>query len=348
MINSRIIHILLGMILLTSVEASTQETSHLVLIGIDGFSSRALQHSDMPTVRLLIEQGSSTLSKRSVLPSSSAPNWASMFMGVPTEIHGYTQWGSKSPEIPSYYTYENNIFPTIFQILREHKPNINQGYAYEWEGMKYLADTLSFDFHQVARDYLTNKTLLADIACEYIEKNKPGMMAIIFASPDDIGHKYGFESMEYYQELNHIDSEIARIIQSYKRVGIAGETVFIISSDHGGINNGHGGITLEELETPFIIVGNKIKENYEIDGLMMQYDVAPTIAEIFGIDIPDIWRGKSIYNQIYSESSASSFELKEGTYPEIYSHQFYDIQGNKYRNKPSQGIVIEQIIYTVR
>lgn len=58
--------------------------------------------------------GCYTLHSRSVLPSSSAINWASMFMGVGTELHGYTTWGSKTPEIPSREVNERGIAPTIF------------------------------------------------------------------------------------------------------------------------------------------------------------------------------------------------------------------------------------------
>jgi predicted AlkP superfamily phosphohydrolase/phosphomutase len=38
----------------------------------------------------MMENGSYTLKMRSVLPSSSAVNWASMFMGAGPELHGYT------------------------------------------------------------------------------------------------------------------------------------------------------------------------------------------------------------------------------------------------------------------
>ena len=55
----------------------------------------------MPTVKGLMAKGCYTLQKRTVLPSSSAVNWASMFMGAGPELHGYTQWGSRTPELPS-------------------------------------------------------------------------------------------------------------------------------------------------------------------------------------------------------------------------------------------------------
>ena len=73
----------------------------------------------MPNIKRLMQGVAYTLKKRAVLPSLSAVNWASMFMGAGPELHGYTEWGSKTPELPSRVVTENNIFPTIFGLLRK-------------------------------------------------------------------------------------------------------------------------------------------------------------------------------------------------------------------------------------
>ena len=74
------------------------KAKHVVLIGLDGWGAYSLPKADMPNVKKLMEDGAYTLKKRSALPSSSAINWASMFMGAGPELHGYTEWGSKTPE----------------------------------------------------------------------------------------------------------------------------------------------------------------------------------------------------------------------------------------------------------
>ena len=57
---------------------------HVILIGFDGLSAHCLNNgADMPTFRKMMAEGASTLENRSILPSSSACNWASMFMGAP-------------------------------------------------------------------------------------------------------------------------------------------------------------------------------------------------------------------------------------------------------------------------
>lgn len=83
-------------------KAAKPIAQHVVLIGVDGWGAYSVPKAhDIPNIKYFMENGCYTLTDRSVLPSSSAINWASMFMGVPTEMHGYTQWNSQRPEIPS-------------------------------------------------------------------------------------------------------------------------------------------------------------------------------------------------------------------------------------------------------
>ena len=72
------------------------------------------------------------------------------------------------------------------------------------------------------------------------------------------------------------------------------ETIFIVTSDHGGINKGHGGKTMLEMETPFIISGNNIRKGHEIQASMMQFDVAATVSAIFKLKQPQVWIGRPI------------------------------------------------------
>ena len=51
---------------------------HIVLVGFDGLSSYSLNNgAEMPQFRSMMQDGCYTLENRSVLPSSSAVNWAS-------------------------------------------------------------------------------------------------------------------------------------------------------------------------------------------------------------------------------------------------------------------------------
>ena len=68
--------------------------------------------------------------------------------------------------------------------------------------------------------------------------------------------------------------------------------VIILTADHGGKGTGHGGFTLEELETPFVVAGKGIKEGYEFTLPMMIYDTPAIVADLLGLKIPADWRGR--------------------------------------------------------
>lgn len=271
---------------------AAEKAKHVVLIGLDGWGAYSVSKAEIPNIRKMMNEGCYTLKKRSALPSSSAINWASMFMGAGPELHGYTQWGSKVPELPSREVTENGIFPTIFYLLHKARPEAEIGCLYEWEGIKYLADTLALDYHAQAPDYNKHPEALCGMAEKYIKEKTPVLLAVCFDNPDHVGHAAGHDTPEYYAKLNELDTYVARIVQAVKDAGMFDNTIFIITADHGGINKGHGGKTMQEMETPFIICGKNVKKGGEFSESMMQYDVASTIAYIFGFKQPQVWIGR--------------------------------------------------------
>ena len=117
-------------------------------------------------------------------------------------------------------------------------------------------------------------------------------MAICFNNPDHVGHAAGHDTPELYDKLHELDGYVKRIVEATKRAGIYDETVFVLTSDHGGKDKGHGGKTLLEMESPFIICGKGIRRGHEIMEPMMQYDVAATVAHVLGLEQPQVWTGR--------------------------------------------------------
>lgn len=289
--------ILLFILMSTVTSNSSQareKAKYVIFIGLDGWGAYSVPKADMPVVKQMMTDGCYTLKKRTALPSSSAINWASMFMGAGPELHGYTQWGSRIPELPSRVVNEHGIFPTIFQLLRDARPGAEIGCLYEWDGIKYLVDTLALSHYALSPDYTENPGVLCRMAESYIKEKKPTLLAVCFDNPDHVGHGAGHDTPAYYAKLKELDSYIGRIVSAVEEAGMLKQTIFIITSDHGGINKGHGGITMQEMETPFIISGKNIKSGGEFSESMMQYDVASTIASIFGLKQPQVWIGRSM------------------------------------------------------
>lgn len=283
---------LLAVCLISTTCQAKEKAKHVILIGLDGWGAYSVPQADIPAIKQLMKDGCHTLEKRSVLPSSSAVNWASMFMGACPELHGYTEWGSKTPELPSREVNPNGIFPTIFYLLREARPKAEIGCLYEWDGIKYLVDTLALSHHALAPDYNTHPEALCGMAENYIKEKQPTLLAVCFDNPDHVGHQAGHDTPEYYAKLKELDTYVARIVQAVKDAGMLKETIFIVTADHGGIEKGHGGKTMQEMQTPFIISGKNIKKGIEFHESMMQYDIASTIAYIFELEQPQVWIGR--------------------------------------------------------
>ena len=147
---------------------------HVILIGYDGLSSDCIrQGADMPFLRKMMREGAYTLERRSVLPSVSACNWASMFMGAGPELHGYTEWGSRVPELPSRVVNDDNRFPNIFGLYREANPKAEIGYIFDWEGMNFLVDTLAIDFRYCVPDQKTHSKESMQTVLKYLEEKGP-------------------------------------------------------------------------------------------------------------------------------------------------------------------------------
>lgn len=277
-----------------TMQAQTQPLAkHVVLIGLDGWAAHDFEHAhDIPNLTSLMQEGACSMHKRSVMPSSSAINWASMFMGVGTEMHGYTTWGSKVPEVPSIATNENGIFPTIFSVIREQCPEAETGCTFEWDGIKYLIDTAAISHVEYFKAGGSHVEENCDNIVQYIREKKPVFFAPCFDGIDAVGHDKGWYTEDYYNYLVRIDQCVGRIIQAIKDAGIYDETIIIVTGDHGGHDKGHGTIDIRDMETPIVFFGKNVRTGYSIKEPVVQYDIAATIAYILGLETPSVWRGK--------------------------------------------------------
>ena len=281
---------LAGILALTACTKKSNLPGHVIFIGLDGWGAYSVENSDMTNTKKMMAEGAWTLKKRTVLPSHSAANWASMFMGVGPEVHGFYECCSKTPDLEPRLTYKNGIFPTVFQLLRDKEPDAEIGALYEWNGIKYLIDTMSVNHYaQVPQADLCATTK------EYIKTKKPRLAAFIYDDPDHVGHADGHDTPEYYKKIKQLDGWIGEILEAIEEAGIMDDTVVILTSDHGGINHGHGGRTMMEMETPLIIYGKGVKKGYCFDDLsVMEYDVASTMAYLLGLQQPQPWFGRNL------------------------------------------------------
>lgn len=282
---------LLLLFFVSSASAQEGKIKHVVLIGCDGLGAYAIPNAAMPNLKRIMREGAYSLHARSVLPSSSAVNWASMLMGAGPTFHGFTEWGSKTPEISPVDTTQYGLFPSIFSVIREQQPQARTAAIYSWEGIGYLIERQAIDFVEPAED---DDDRAVEQAVRLIQQEKPTFTFIHLDQPDGVGHAIGHRTLQYFAELKNVDARIGKIEQAILDAGIAEETLLIITADHGGIGKGHGGKTLEEVEIPWVIKGPGVQENKALKQSIITYDTGATIAWALGLTLPEQWRGKPV------------------------------------------------------
>lgn len=282
------IYILCSLLLFASCK---KEEKHVVVIGTDGFSAEVIAKNPgaFPNIEAMMKDGSYTLHRRTVLPSSSACNWASMLMGASPEIHGYTTWSSDKPDLPAREIGKYGRFPGIFGLIREQLPEAKTGFFYNWKTMACLFDEGSENMKKQGKD-----EEIQTAALDFLKTSNPHLTFIAFGEPDGVGHGIGWGTPEYIAQCKIIDKYVGEIRDAVAKSPIANSTYVIFTSDHGGIGKNHGGKTMSEMESPLVITGPGIKKNYDIPESTMIYDIASTIADFMSLKQPQVWIGRPI------------------------------------------------------
>lgn len=311
-------------------EPKLEAPKHIVIIGVDGMSPNGIINAPTPNMDYLMENGSFTLHARAVLPTSSSSNWASMIMAAGPEQHGITSNGWERDDHilpPVTVGPDNEVFPTIFGVIREQMPDAEIGAIYHWGGFGRLFEKapVNYDVH------IDGEQETTDEVCKYIKEKKPTFTFVHLDHVDGAGHGAGHGTPEYYAAVARADSLIGQIVKAIQDAGIENETMILVTSDHGGIGTGHGGETLAEIEIPFILYGKNIKKGKEIMDMVYTYDNAATVAFASNLQAPQAWIGRPVKSAFvgYPDGSPKNVALQSTLLaPNIYpARNSYDPPG---------------------
>lgn len=282
---------LLVVVLLPSVAAGQRllRVDHVIVIGVDGLSPRGLDQGPTPVLNSLMERGSISFTARGVFPTSSSPNWGSLIMGAGPEQHGVTtnDWRAWNRAIEPSDEHDG-IFPTMFSVLRQHRPGARIAVIYEWGGIGTLfqKDAVDVDVHAESPE----ATMAA--AVEEFDKNRPELLFVHLDHVDGAGHAHGWHTKPYFEAVERADRLIGEMVRAIDEAGAWDRTAIIITSDHGGIGTSHGGMTMDELEIPWLIAGGGLAAGRSIDAQIYIYDTASTALALLGVEQPQSWIGR--------------------------------------------------------
>lgn len=265
---------------------------HVIVIGIDGLSPVGIQQANTPTFKHLCQTGAWTMHARAVMPTSSSSNWASMIMGAGPEQHGVTSndWERNKFAIAPVVRGPEGIYPTMFGVLRQKQPASVIGVFHDWDGFGRLVEGKSCDAIEDAAgpDDATER------AIAFWKSRQPTLLFVHLDHVDHAGHSEGWGSPAYLQAVEKADRLIANVMAAVEETKLKGETVLIVTSDHGGTGKGHGGSTMAEIEIPWIASGPGIREEIELTDPVNTFDTAPTVLTVLGVEPPPCWIGRPI------------------------------------------------------
>lgn len=267
---------------------------NIVFIGIDGFTPQGLMQANTPVLDKLMQSGAYTLTAQPVLPTLSSPNWTTLLTGVLPNVHQITsnEWAAYTA--PSNKLSNNLPVPSIFELIRRQLPQAITACFYQWQP---LGNMIAHAAPTVIT-HTGSEALTTNRAIRYFKKHKPAFTFIHFDHVDHAGHFFGYNTYMYKSAVERADELIGRLVKAVERAGMKERTVFIVTTDHGGLGHNHGGDTPDECNIPFIISGAGIKQGHPIAAAMNIYDVAPTIAQLLGLQAPKYWVGKPI-NEVF-------------------------------------------------
>ncbi len=149
-------------------------------------------------------------------------------------------------------------------------------------------------------------------ACEGVtfstEDSLSGRISRCQKDPDVAAYIKGI----YAAEVFHVDRLFGSVVSHLKRLGVFEDTIFLITSDHGeglfdhGESNHVTTMYQELIHVPLILSGPGIPADTRIEDTVQLLDVAPTLLDLLGLEIPNDFQGRSLVPLLRGPASARS------------------------------------------
>ena len=249
---------------------------HVILIGIDG-AGNFYRNGKAPMIRRVMAAGAGTDMCLTSLPSISAECWGSMLLGVYPDVHGLTN------DIVSSTPYANAGIPSVFSLIRKCHPEAKLASFCNWNPINFgiLDDAAT-------KQGTAGDEALTDLICDCIKTDKPEFLFVQFDSVDGAGHTHGYGTPLHLAQIDLCDGLAAKIYAAAEEAGILEDTLFMMTSDHGGFNRNHGGDTDEEKYVFFAAMGKTVRKGAEIK--MEVKDIPAIVTHALGVDGNPAWQ----------------------------------------------------------
>lgn len=145
---------------------------------------------------------------------------------------------------------------------------------------------------------------------------------------------------DYYAEIELLDDQFGRLMAYLEQIGEKDNTLVIFMSDHGEMNGDHGlywkGAYFYEalVHVPLILsCPSRFRKGLRSDALVELVDIAPTLMELAGLEVPFYMQGKSLLPILTGEADphhhkdsvySEFYHCLKGSHEDIYATMYYD------------------------
>jgi predicted AlkP superfamily pyrophosphatase or phosphodiesterase len=255
---------------------------HVVIISEDGLRPDALMDVRPPVHEEVMKRAAYSLHARTIRRASTLPSHAAMLSGFDIKEHGL-YWNSWKPDRGYIHV------PTVFDAAK--KSGAESAAFIGKRKLEHIAHPGSVDV--VSRPGYFCKKVVEE-AARYFVTEKPAVEFIHFSDPDDLGHSDGWMSKPQLESVRSSDKCLGTLLNAVSAAGLDGETLFIISADHGGHGHNHDGKIPEDRLIPWIAWGPGIRPGHKIESEISTVDTAATALWVLGYPAPPGMIGKPV------------------------------------------------------
>lgn len=262
-------------------------TRNVVLVSIDGLRPDAIDRFRATTLQRLVREGSSSMTARTIIPSTTLPSHTSMLSGEPPDEHGVF-WNNVQSAEREYVDVS-----TVFSVARAHGYRTAAFFSKAKFGALQRPGTL--DYSQAPGGWWgrwpSTKTV-ADVR-SYLQTDTPNLLFVHLSDPDRAGHGSGWMSAEYGRAVIDADVAVLHLMQAADTAYGAGNYSLLVTADHGGHAYGHGTKDPQDVTIPWIAWGRGVHPGVLKESIDT-FDTAPTVLWLLGVEEPDSWDGDAV------------------------------------------------------
>lgn len=272
----------------------------VLIISIDGMRADLPLRAVTPNFHELMRTGSFTFFARSTECAYTLPTHVSMLTGVTPARHQILwDYDTGYPEHPTV--------PTLFDLVRK-------------AGRTSAMCAGKSKFRALVRDGSPNWVFtpgnyeidleVARHAVEMIDQHQPDLLFVHLPGVDGAGHGNQWGSPVQLKAIETADQAVGIVLAALRRRHLFETTTIIITADHGGLANTHGGDDPRSQTIPWLISGPGVRANYDLDRDWTQplriEDTFATACVLLGIPLPEDLDGKPVLRAFESPPASAA------------------------------------------